>query len=83
MRHSIDLLDQFGVLLEEPHTRSLSGKLRELRAGPWRVTYFADPHRRTVLLTSFRKTGRRTEPVEIRQALRLVDDRLRRTEGKR
>jgi len=76
VRHAIDLLEEFGVLLEEPHTRRLSGKLRELRAGPWRVTYFADPQRRMVLLTSFRKTGRRTEPAEIRRALRLVDDWL-------
>jgi hypothetical protein len=48
VRHAIDLLEQFGVLLEEPHTRRLSGKLRELRAGPWRVTYFADPRLRLV-----------------------------------
>ncbi len=33
VRFRIDLLEQFGVLLEEPYTRQLSGKLRELRAG--------------------------------------------------
>jgi len=83
MRHGIDLLERFGVLLEEPHTRRLSGKLRELRAGPWRITYFADPRRRLVLLTSFRKTSRRTDPSEIRRGLRLMEDRLGRMEGGR
>lgn len=77
VRHQIDLLEEFGVFLEEPHTRKLSGKLRELRAGPWRITYFADPRRRFVLLTSFRKTGRRTDPAEIRRALKLMKDWLR------
>jgi len=83
VRHAIDLLEHFGVLLEEPHTRRLSGRLRELRAGPWRVTYFVDPRRRMVLLTSFRKTGRRTEPAEIRRGLRLMEDWLGRTEDGR
>lgn len=69
VRHGIDLLERFGVLLDEPYTRRLSGKLRELRAGPWRITYFADPRRRLVLLTSFRKTSRRTAPAEIRRGL--------------
>jgi phage-related protein len=78
VRHRIDLLEEFGVFLEEPYTRQLSGKLRELRAGPWRVTYFANPRRRLVLLTSFRKTGRRTEAREIARGLQRMEDWLRR-----
>lgn len=72
--HKIDLLGEFGVFLEEPHSRQLRGKLRELRAGPWRVTYFADPKRRFVLLTSFRKKGRRSDPQEIARARKPMKD---------
>jgi phage-related protein len=81
VRFRIDLLERFGVFLEEPYTRQLSGKPRELRAGPWRITYFADPRRRLVLLTSFRKSGRKTDPAEIRRALALMKDWLRRMRG--
>ena len=77
VRHRIGMLEEFGVFLEEPYTRHLSGKLRELRAGPWRITYFADPRRRLVMLTTFRKTGRRTDPAEIRRALKLMKDWVR------
>jgi phage-related protein len=82
VRHRIDLLEEFGVFLEEPYTRQLSGKLRELRAGPWRITYFADPRRRLVMLTSFRKTGRRTDPAEIRRALKRMKEWVRQMENR-
>lgn len=40
----IDLLAEIGPLLDEPYTRQLSGKLRELRfrlsGRSWRITYF-------------------------------------------
>jgi hypothetical protein len=68
---SIDLLAARGPLLDEPHSRQLRGKLRELRfhvAGvPTRVTYYLAAGRRAVLLTVFVKTARR-EPGEIRRA---------------
>ncbi len=63
------------------HKAQLSGKLRELRSGPWRITYFADPKRRSVLLTSFRKTGRRTDPREIERGRRLMRNWQRRSQG--
>lgn len=78
VRHHIDLLEEFGPLLSEPYTRQLKGKLRELRPGPWRVTYFADPQRRLILLTSFRKTTRTTPPAEIARAEKLMKDWLKR-----
>lgn len=80
VRHHLDLLEEFGVLLSEPYTRQLKGKLRELRPGPWRVTYFADPKRRLILLTSFRKTTRTTPPKEIAKAEKLMKDWLERME---
>lgn len=69
----IDLLADFGPLLDEPHTRQLSGKLRELRfrlsGRPWRMTYFLPgPTRRIVMLTVFAKTQRQ----ERRQITRAV-----------
>lgn len=83
VRHHLDLLEDFGVYLEEPYTRQLSGKLRELRPGPWRITYFADPERRMVLLTSSRKRGRRTDRRDIDRAMRLMRDWLRGMEEER
>jgi phage-related protein len=61
--------------------RQLSGRLRELRAGSWRVTYFADPRRRFILLTSFRKRTRKTDREQIREADRLMQDWLDRMGG--
>lgn len=80
VRHHLDLLEEFGVLLDEPYTRQLEGKLRELRPGAWRITYFCDPKRRFILLTSFRKKGRATDPAEIRRAERAMRDWTKRTD---
>ncbi|MCA1838152.1 MAG: type II toxin-antitoxin system RelE/ParE family toxin [Actinobacteria bacterium] len=74
VRHYIDLLEEFGVHLSEPYTRQLKGKIRELRPGAWRVTYFADPARRLILLTSFRKSTRTTPKAEITKAEKLMKD---------
>jgi phage-related protein len=78
VRHSVDLLAEFGVRLSEPYSRQLAGRLRELRPGQWRVTYFADPKRRFVLLNELRKRGRKADPHEIGKAQRLLKDWLRR-----
>lgn len=83
VRYHLDLLEEFGVLLSEPYTRQLKGKLRELRPGHWRITYFADPSRHLILLTSFRKTTRTTPPKEITKAEKLMKDWLKRTEERK
>lgn len=71
----IDLLEVRGPELGEPHTRQLSGKLRELRFSiggrPMRLTYFIQEGRRIVLLTVFAKRRRR-ERLEIARALRAL-----------
>ncbi len=71
VRFHVDRLGDLGPLLDEPHTRQLDGKLRELRfylAGrPTRITYWIAPGRRIILLTVFVKT-RRQEVREIRRA---------------
>nr|WP_276982291.1 type II toxin-antitoxin system RelE/ParE family toxin [Ferrimicrobium acidiphilum] len=75
VRFHIDRLAEFGPVLDEPHTRQLYGKLRELRfylAGrPTRVTYWIAPGRRIILLTVFVKSQRqeRREILRARQAM--------------
>ena len=80
--HHIDLLEEFGVHLSQPYTKQLKGSLRELRPGAWRVTYFADPARRLILLTSFRKSTRTTPKSEITKAEKLMKDWMKRMEAK-
>jgi len=71
----IDLLAEGGVLLREPYTRQLDGKLRELRfyldRQAIRITYWIAPGRRIVLLTVFRKTRMR-EDNEVNRARRVL-----------
>ncbi|WP_245717524.1 type II toxin-antitoxin system RelE/ParE family toxin [Nocardia jejuensis] len=69
----VDLLAERGVLLSEPYTRQLHGKLRELRfylaRDAVRITYWVAPGRRIILLTVFRKQRMR-ETAEIERAVR-------------
>lgn len=71
----IDLLAARGVLLDEPYTRQLCGKLRELRfhlqRGAVRITYWIAPGRRIIMLTVFRKQRMR-ETAEINRAWRAI-----------
>ena len=73
--HRINRLADEGVLLSEPHTRQLDGKLRELRFSldgrAMRVTYWIASGRRIILLTVFAKTQRR-EPHQIERAKRAM-----------
>ena len=67
----IDLLEERGVHLEEPYSRQLRSKLRELRfylgRRHQRVTYYIAGARRIILLTVFHKTRAR-ETKEINRA---------------
>lgn len=71
----VDLLAEEGVLLGEPYSRQLSGKLRELRfhlgRQQIRISYFIATGRRIVLLTVFRK-ARYRERAEIARAARAM-----------
>ncbi len=73
----IDLLAERGPLLDEPFTRQLRGKLRELRfhlgarGDAVRLSYFIASGRRTILLTVFRKQRQR-EQAEIERAYRAM-----------
>lgn len=71
----VDLLTERGVLLGEPYTRQLRGKLRELRfhldRQSVRISYWIAPGRRIILLTVFRKQRMR-ETTEIERAWRAM-----------
>jgi len=74
--HHIELLAERGVLLGEPYTRHLDGKLRELRFhighASQRITYYIATGRRIILLTVFQKT-RQQERREIARAKRAME----------
>lgn len=70
-------LTEYGVLLKEPYTRQVRGKIRELRIkdsqGAIRVLYFTYTGRRFILLHGFiKKTGK--TPV---QDIELAEKRMR------
>ncbi|MEU0873995.1 type II toxin-antitoxin system RelE/ParE family toxin [Nocardia brasiliensis] len=71
----VDLLAERGVLLDEPYTRQVNGKLRELRfylsREAVRITYWIASGRRIILLTVFRK-HRMRETAEIYRAVRAM-----------
>jgi hypothetical protein len=71
----VDLLAEQGVLLGEPYTKQLDGKLRELRfyldQDAMRITYWIAPDRRIILLTVFRKS-RWQEFREVERARRAM-----------
>jgi len=71
----IDLLEDKGPLLDEPYTRQLRGKLRELRfhldGRRTRISYYIATGRRIVLLTVFHKTKAR-ETAEVARAERAM-----------
>jgi hypothetical protein len=77
----IDLLAERGPLLDQPYTRQLRGKPRELRfrigRDHWRITYWIAPERRIVLLTVFAK-NQRQERAQIewaeREMARCIDE---------
>lgn len=72
----IDRLEAMGPLLDEPLTKQLDGKLRELRFSldgqPVRITYWIAPGRRIILLTVFAKTRRR-EVHQVARARRAME----------
>jgi len=83
---AFDRLAEHGPALRMPHSRALGGDLLELRFTcenvARRVTYYIDPARLVITLTTFRKQ-RQNERREIDRARRAMDqDReRRRTDG--
>jgi phage-related protein len=82
----LDLLAAYGVLLKEPYTRQIKGKIRELRIkdnlGHIRVLYFTFTGRRIVLLHGFLKKTGKTPESEIALAEKRMKDFIERYGGK-
>jgi len=81
----IELLADQGVLLKEPYTRQIRGKIRELRVkdhlGHVRVLYFTVTGRRFVLLHGFLKKTDKTPEREIELAEKRMIDFVERYGG--
>lgn len=81
----IKLLKDYGVLLKEPYTRQVRGKIRELRIkdsqGNIRVLYFTYAGRRFILLHGFIKKTAKTPVKEIEIAEKRMNDFIQRQGG--
>lgn len=76
------LLADYGVLLKEPYTKRIKGKIRELRIidnlGAVRILYFTYTGRRFILLHGFIKKTDRTPEKKIMLAEKRMNDFLNR-----
>ncbi len=81
----IKLLKDYGVLLKEPYTRQVKGKIRELRIkdrqGAIRILYFTYTGRRFILMHGFTKKTDKTSVNEIEIAEKRMNDFLNRERG--
>lgn len=77
-----NLLVEYGVLLKEPYTRQVKGKVRELRIkdsqGAIRVLYFTYTQRRFILLHGFIKKTAKTPVGDIELAEKRMNDFMQR-----
>ena len=82
----IDLLAEQGVLLKEPYTRQIRGKIRELRIkdhlGHVRILYFTFTGKRFILLHGFLKKTDKTPEREIETAEKRIKDFIKYYGGK-
>ena len=81
----IDLLAAHGVLLKEPYTKQVKGKIREMRIkdkqGAVRVLYFAYSGRRFILLHGFIKKTDKIPEREVEMAEKRMNDYISRERG--
>jgi hypothetical protein len=78
---AVELLGSFGPQLPMPHSRKLSGhdlwELRVRQAGTiCRLFYFHDRNRIYIVTSGYVKKSDKTDPNEIRRALRLKAEYL-------
>jgi phage-related protein len=76
----VDLLSNYGVLLREPYTKQIRGKIRELRIkdnqGAVRILYFTYTGKRFILLHGFIKKTDKTPLRDIEIAEKRMNDFL-------
>jgi phage-related protein len=82
-----ELLARYGVLLKEPYTKHIKGKIRELcitdRTGAVRILYFSFTDGRFILLHGFIKKTDKTPAREIQIAEKRLQDFMQRYGGRR
>lgn len=78
----IKLLKEYGVLLKEPYTKQVKGKIRELRIkdshGAIRILFFTYTGRRFILLHGFIKKTDKTPVGDIELAEKRMKDFMQR-----
>jgi phage-related protein len=78
----LNLLAEYGVLLKEPYTKQVKGKIRELRVadqiGAVRILYFGFTGRRFILLHGFIKKTDKIPKREIEVAEKRMKDFMQR-----
>lgn len=76
------LLLIYGVLLKEPYTKRVKGKIREIivigKDGHLRILYFTYTGKLFVLLHGFIKKTKKTPPADIKIAEARMEDFLKR-----
>lgn len=81
----IELLEQYGTELREPHTKHIEGPIWELRikfsTNSYRIFYFIWDEHKIVLLHSFAKKTQRTPVLELKAAKRNWKDYVERHEN--
>lgn len=84
---SIELLSTYGVLLKEPYTKQVRGKIREIRVtdtiGAVRILYFGWTDGRFILLHGIIKKTNKTPARAIDIAEKRMKDFLARNEVKK
>jgi len=82
----MEMLADYGVLLKEPYTKQIRGKIRELRitdnAGNIRILYFTFTGGRFILLNGFIKDTGKTPAGEMELAEKRMRDFNERFGGK-
>jgi phage-related protein len=75
---TVELLEEFGVDLDEDYVEHIEDKIWELRISRYRVLYFAFHGRQFVLLRAFMKKTRKTPRKEIKIAKKRMGDYISR-----
>jgi phage-related protein len=71
---TVELLEEFGIELDEDYVKQVEGKIWELRISRYRVLYFAFHGRQFVLLRAFLKKTRKIPRKEIKLAQNRLEN---------
>jgi len=71
---TVELLEEFGIGLDEDYVEQVEGKIWELRISRYRVLYFAFHGKQFVLLRAFMKKTKKTPRKEIKITQKRMDD---------